>query len=88
MAQWQVAIQEQVLLRVVLMVSAGPGYRLQDDLKPDSRAASDTFYTYRTVQDTVVYFLHSEKARKPFQDAGLQSILRRVHILNRVSATL
>lgn len=36
MAQWQVAIQEQVLLRVVLMVSAGPGYRLRDDLKPGS----------------------------------------------------
>lgn len=43
MAQWQVAIQEQVLLRVVLMVSAGPGYRLRDDLKPGSHATRDAF---------------------------------------------
>lgn len=43
MAQWQVAIQEQVLLRVVLMVSAGPGYRMRDDLKPGSHATRDAF---------------------------------------------
>lgn len=54
MAQWQVAIQEQVLLRVVLMVSAGPGYRMQDDLMPASHATRDAFLG---LQDSVGYIL-------------------------------
>lgn len=72
MAQWQVAIQEQVLLHVVLMVSAGPGYRLQDDLKPGSRATSDTFDTRRTVQETLVHlFVCIREGKKSFPDVGL-----------------
>lgn len=89
MAQWQVAIQEQVLLHVVLMVSAGPGYRLQDDLKPGSHATSHTFYIYRTAKDTFVcLFFCIKEGKKSIRDAGLLSVLRRVHILNHVSASL
>lgn len=80
MAQWQVAIQEQVLLRVVLMVSAGPGYRLQDDLQPGSRAASHTFCTSRTVQaKCVCLFFALEKVRNLLwmQDSSVSS---RVHV--------
>lgn len=68
MAQWQVAIQEQVLLRVVLMVSAGPGYCLQGDLKTGSHATSDTFYTYGTNFLLIPCIC---KGEKPFRDAAL-----------------
>lgn len=71
MAQWQVAIQEQVLLRVVLMVSAGPGYRLQDDLKPASHAASDAFCAYSTAWGSSVCVFLRKRGKDAFKDAGL-----------------
>lgn len=85
MAQWQVAIQEQVLLRVVLMVSAGPGYRMRDDLKPGSHATRciSTLTGQRGDEFALVFFCIRE-----FSGCRTLSVLWSFNSLNHLRVCL